>query len=146
MKHMHYSDTVIEQLLQEHSHALGNDIAKYKNHVYRVFLNCILIDNKEENKEKYAIAAVFHDIGIWTDHTIDYLYPSIAQARNYLIQHNLEHLADEISLMIYWHHKIRKYESTYRTTVETFRKADWIDVSLGLKKSVAPPAKSASHV
>jgi hypothetical protein len=34
------------------------------------------LDMKNGNEEKYAIAAVFHDIGIWTTHTIDYLDPS----------------------------------------------------------------------
>lgn len=41
---------------------------------------------KKINAEKYAIAAVFHDIGIWTNHTLDYLDPSAGQAKAYLTE------------------------------------------------------------
>jgi HD superfamily phosphodiesterase len=81
---MDYPNAIIEDLMEEFRSAIGVDLEKYRNHVYRVFLNCILQDSNTGNVEKYAIAAVFHDIGIWTDHTIDYLSPSIAQARKYL--------------------------------------------------------------
>ncbi|TKT85993.1 phosphohydrolase [Dyadobacter frigoris] len=111
---------------------MGVDYERYKNHVYRVFLNCTLIDNKKDNEDKYAIAAVLHDVGIWTDHTFDYLYPSIEQARIHLTEIDRTDWIAEISLMIYWHHKMSKYQGTHEHMVETFRKADWIDVSLGL--------------
>ena len=39
---------------------------------------------------------------------------------------------EEINLMIYWHHKWSGYEGKYAVTTGNFRKADWIDVSLGL--------------
>ncbi|MFT3678821.1 MAG: HD domain-containing protein [Ferruginibacter sp.] len=129
---MGYSNTIIEDLLTGFRPVLGTDYNKYRNHVYRVFLNCILIDRLEANAEKYAIAAVFHDIGIWTDQTFDYLQPSIRQAEIYLTRINKAAWLDEISLMINWHHKISKYKGMHTETVENFRKADWIDVSLGL--------------
>ena len=34
--------------------------------------------------EKIAVAAVFHDLGIWTNHTFDYIAPSVALAREHL--------------------------------------------------------------
>jgi hypothetical protein len=123
----------IEILLEHFSPILGQDFIKYKNHVSRVFLNCLLIDNNSANQEKYATAAVFHDIGIWTNHTIDYLDPSIEQARVYLTKTGKEDWIEEITLMIYWHHKPGRYKGNFEATVETFRRADWIDVSLGLK-------------
>ena len=129
---MEYLNKTIEDLLESYRPAIGVDYNKYKNHVYRVFLNCILIDNEKENEEKYAIAAVFHDIGIWTDHTIDYLNPSIDQMEIFLIKNGKKDWINEITLMIYWHHKISKYHGNYEQTVESFRKSDWIDVSLGL--------------
>ncbi|MEI9947265.1 MAG: HD domain-containing protein [Chitinophagaceae bacterium] len=128
---MDYSNKIIEDILPRFKPAMGPDYDKYRNHVYRVFLNCLLIDSGENNEEKYAIAAVFHDIGIWTNHTFDYLDPSIEQAKIYLTQTNKTGWLDEISLMIYWHHKISKYKGTHGEIVENFRKADWIDVSLG---------------
>ena len=130
---MEYSNRIIEDLLFKFKPAIGEDYDKYKNHVYRVFLNCLLIDSNKNNEEKYAIATVFHDIGIWTDHTIDYLKPSIEQARIYLDETGNQDWTDEITLMIHWHHKISKYKGEHGEIVENFRKADWIDVSLGLK-------------
>ncbi|MEJ0102450.1 MAG: HD domain-containing protein [Bacteroidota bacterium] len=129
---MNYPNNVIEDLLQTFKQDIGIDYDKYKNHVYRVFLNCLIIDSDRNNEEKYATAAVFHDIGIWTNHTIDYLNPSIEQARVYLSGTANEEWIEEITLMIYWHHKTGKYKGGFERTVECFRKADWIDVSLGL--------------
>lgn len=121
----------VEQLLQRFAPVLGDDFEKYRNHVCRVFSNCLLLDGELANREKYAIAAVFHDIGIWTDGTFDYLAPSIGQVKVYLNETGRQHWAEEISRMIYWHHKLSQYKGEYRNTVETFRKADWMDVSLG---------------
>ncbi|TDE10739.1 HD domain-containing protein [Dyadobacter psychrotolerans] len=129
---MEYFNKTIEDLLESYRPAIGADYDKYKNHVYRVFLNCILIDHERGNVEKYAIAAVFHDIGIWTDRTIDYLYPSIDQMEFFLENNGKREWNNEITLMIYWHHKTGRYDGKCQQTVETFRKADWIDVSLGL--------------
>nr|WP_295922075.1 hypothetical protein [uncultured Dyadobacter sp.] len=125
-------EPLIESLLAEFGPQIGSDLPKYKNHVYRVYLNCRLLDHDVANFEAYAIAAVFHDIGIWTDRTIDYLDPSIQQVRTYLNSNGRESLEAEISLMIDWHHKIGKYRGSFAGSVETFRKADWIDVSLGI--------------
>lgn len=122
----------IEALMEPHKPALGKDYERYRNHVLRVFLNCQLLDHAEDNQEKYAIAAVYHDIGIWTDHTFNYLEPSIAEAKKYLAGTGRSDWNDEIATMIYWHHKIKPYKGDFETTAETFRKADWIDVSLGL--------------
>ena len=129
---MEYSNKIIEDILPNFRWAIKADYDKYKNHVYRVFLNCLLIDCEKNNEEKYAIASVFHDIGIWTNHTFDYLHPSIEQARIYLTGINKTDWIDEISLMIYWHHKMSKYHGEHEGIVENFRKADWIDVSLAL--------------
>ena len=118
--------------MQRFKPVIGADYGRYKNHVYRVFINCLLIDNEKTNEEKYAVAAVFHDIGIWTNHTFDYLDPSIEQVKIYLTETGKQDWIDEIILMIYWHHKLSNYKGEHRNTVENFRKADWIDVSLAL--------------
>ena len=123
---------LIEDLLQKFQPAIGPDYDKYRNHVYRVFLNCLLLDNNKENEDKYAVAAVFHDIGIWTNHTFDYLAPSAEQAKMYLTETHRQDWIEEIKLMIDNHHKISSYKQAHAKTVETFRQADWIDVSLGI--------------
>ena len=91
------------------------------------------MDDEKNNEEKYAIAAVFHDIGIWTDQTIDYLEPSIERAKEHLKEVSKEEWTEEIGLMIDEHHKMSEYKGEYEKTVEVFRRADWIDVSLGMK-------------
>lgn len=125
------TNVIIDDLMQRHQVVIGKDYDRYKNHVYRVFLNCIMLDNNPENEEKYAIASVFHDIGIWTDRTIDYLKPSIIKAKKYLNEIGKLNWMYEITLMIDMHHKLSKYRGKYEATVEVFRKADWMDVSLG---------------
>ncbi len=129
---MEYSNPIIEELFEKFKPIIGVDNDRYKNHVYRVFLNCLLLDTDDSNLEKYAITSVFHDIGIWTARTIDYLYPSIEQAKLYLIASGRQEWIEEITLMIYWHHRTSPYQGKYSKTVECFRKADWIDVTLGL--------------
>ena len=123
---------IIEDLFLRFKSTLGEDYDRYKNHVYRVFYNCILIDSDYNNTDKYAIAAVFHDIGIWTKNTFDYLDPSVMEAKKYLIEINKQEWSEEIGLMIYWHHKMSSYKGNHATIVENLRKADWIDLSLGL--------------
>ncbi len=129
---MEYSNKIIEDVILKFKPVIGSDYDKYKNHVYRVFLNCLLLDAEKNNEEKYAIAAVFHDIGIWTDHTFDYLNPSIEQAIIYLAETGNQDWTEEITLMIYWHHKMSKYQGKHDQVAENFRRADWIDLSLGL--------------
>lgn len=129
---MKYTYPLIDDLLSHFSEILGNDFDKYRNHVYRVFLNCILQDDIPANKEKYALAAVFHDIGIWTDETIDYLDPSIYHLREYLLANKKPALAGEISSMIYWHHKVSPYHGEFEHVTEIFRRSDWADVTFGI--------------
>jgi hypothetical protein len=83
-------------------------------------------------QKKYTVAAVFHDIGIWTNHTIDYIDPSVEQVRIYLNETGRQDWIDEIVLMIKWHHKITAYYGLHEKITGNLRKADWIDVSLGL--------------
>jgi hypothetical protein len=118
-------------LLLHYMEVIGADYRKYHHHVCRVVGNCLLIDGNESNRHKYVIAGVFHDIGIWTNHTIDYLAPSVSAAVSYLNQSNQAELISEVIEMINWHHKTTSYKGRFSDTVNCFRKADWIDVSLG---------------
>ncbi|NOS91854.1 MAG: phosphohydrolase [Cyclobacteriaceae bacterium] len=128
------SNPLIDQILDDYKDQLLHDYTKYRNHAYRVYHACTLLDPQPQNSTKYAIAASFHDLGIWTKKTFDYLDPSISLAKDWLVKHNSEKWSDEISLMISMHHKVTRYTGTFAETVEIFRKADWIDVSLGLMK------------
>jgi len=129
---MEYQNQAIENLLLNFKEDIGPHYDKYRNHAQRVFLFCVLMDDDKKNEEKYAIASIFHDIGIWTNHTFDYLQPSIEQACIHLTKIGRQDWIEEISLMISYHHKISRYRSKNEYIVENFRKADWIDVSFGL--------------
>jgi len=125
-------DEVIEEILEKCRPVILEDYDRYRNHVYRVFSNCILLDPQVAKCFKYALAAAFHDIGIWTNHTFDYLQPSEHQAILYLTNIGKTELIEEITSMIHWHHKFTPFRGKHQKTVDTFRKADWIDISLGL--------------
>ena len=106
----------------------------YRNHVYRVVNLCVAMAGRNE-LEKIAVAAVFHDLGIWTNRTFDYIAPSIALAHDYLVAHAREDWTAEIEGMIADHHKITPSTADPDSLVEAFRRADWIDVTRGLRGS-----------
>jgi hypothetical protein len=123
---------LIDEVLEKYKAVILDDYERYRNHVYRVFTNCLLLDSDVTNHEKYAIAAALHDVGIWTNQTFDYLQPSEQQAILYLTEIGKTDWIEEITSMIHWHHKFTSFLGKHQKTVETFRKADWIDISLGL--------------
>ena len=111
----------------------------YKNHVYRMINFCLqLRDCSEEEQHKIFIAACFHDLGLWSADTFDYLPPSIAECQHYLNLQGLSVWSDELTLMIDLHHQVRPYHDPKYPLVELFRKADLIDVSLGVVKFGLP--------
>ncbi|MBK6276054.1 MAG: hypothetical protein IPF58_15805 [Saprospirales bacterium] len=57
---------IIEALFASYASVIGKDTEKYRNHVYRIFNYTLFLSNNAD-EEKYAIAAFFHDIGIWTN-------------------------------------------------------------------------------
>jgi hypothetical protein len=123
---------VVDQVLGTHAGALGGDLVAYRNHVYRVVNLCVrLASATGEELHRIAIAAVFHDLGIWTAGTFDYLRPSVALAKAYLLRSSAVDLVPEVEAMILEHHKISPYRGASQPLVEAFRKADWIDVSRG---------------
>jgi hypothetical protein len=122
----------LDGLLDAHAAAIGGDITAYRNHTYRVMNLCVAqSSNAPAQLEKIAIAAAFHDLGIWTDGTFDYLEPSVALARSYLDQSGRPDWVPEISAMILEHHKITPYRDHADWLVEPFRRSDWVDVTRG---------------
>ena len=129
----------VEEVLGNHERLLGTDAIGYRNHVYRVVNLCLAVarDNPVE-LEKLAVAAVFHDLGIWTNHTFDYIAPSVALARAHLAVRGMADWAPEIEAMIVDHHKVTASRSHPPSLVESFRRADWIDVTCGLRRFGVP--------
>jgi hypothetical protein len=129
----------LESILNEWREAIGNQYEPYKNHVYRVLNFCFALHQcSEEDKQKLIITGCFHDIGIWSDDTIDYLEPSIELAKKYLKEKSKEEWSDEIELMIDLHHKFRTVKNCEYPLVEVFRKGDWVDVSKGMRSFGLP--------
>jgi len=135
MNHMNIETThdLIEKILAKWTRLMGDDYAGYNGHVYRMFNFCLALRPcTEDERTKLAIAACFHDIGLWSDHTVDYISPSVAHAARYLSDTGRQAWVEEIALMIDRHHKVRAYTDARYPLVELFRKGDWVDFSLGL--------------
>ena len=89
----------------------------------------------KKSEPRASIAGCFHDLGIWTGDTFDYLKPSIESAKTYLSDTGLGKWIPETSIMIDQHHKLRRFVDERYPLVEIFRKGDLADFSLGLIKS-----------
>ena len=124
----------IDDVLTDHATALRGDFVAYRNHVYRIANLCVAIAGPGE-LEKIAVAAAFHDLGIWTNGTFDYIDPSLALARDYLVARAREDWIADVEAMIANHHKITRSSADSCSLVEAFRRADWIDVTRGARRS-----------
>lgn len=131
---------LLDDILSSWRDRIGVDFEGYKNHVYRMLNICfyMLPNATDDECKKLIIAAAHHDIGIWSDKTVDYLPPSVAQAKLYLENNGLTPWSDEISVIIDEHHKIRHTAYPQFPLVELFRRADLVDFSLGLVKHGVP--------
>lgn len=124
----------IDNILAGYRSAIGTEYQGYRNHVCRMVSFCLaLSDLGEDATNKLIIAGCFHDIGIWTGPTFDYLPPSIVAAEQYLKETGFQAWIPEISEMIDQHHKLTAYKNA--ELVEVFRKGDLVDFSLGSIKS-----------
>jgi len=126
---------IVDGVLDHYAAALGDDFIPYRNHVHRVVNLCLAVTGgRRDDLEKIAIAAAFHDLGIWTDHTFDYIAPSVSLARVHLAARSRADWIPEIEAMIANHHKITRARAHPGWLVEGFRRADWIDVSCGFRR------------
>ena len=122
----------LDRVLCAHAAELGGDFVGYRNHAYRVANLCIALAPPGPDRiEKIAVAAAFHDLGIWTHRTFDYLRPSVRLARTYLVESGRPEWIAEVERAILEHHKLSAAQADPGWLVEPFRKADWIDVSFG---------------
>ncbi len=123
----------LDALLGAHRDALGADFVGYRHHTYRVVNLCVALSPAAAGElEKVATAAAFHDLGIWTDRTFDYLLPSMRLATSHLERAGRQEWVRDVSTMILEHHKVSRLREAQDSLTETFRRADWIDVSRGL--------------
>lgn len=121
----------LDDVLQTHAAALGKDFDGYRNHAYRVMNLCHAL-SPSADRDKIALAAAFHDLGIWTAGTFDYIPPSAQLATTHLAAAGPSSWTAEIETTIKEHHKLSRYRPHPDWLVEPFRKADLIDVSRGV--------------
>lgn len=124
---------VLDSVLETHAAELGADFTAYRNHAYRVANLCVAFAPGDSTQlEKIATAAAFHDLGIWTERTFDYLGPSVNLACAHLTRAGKDEWTPEVTEMILQHHKLSTYRGHSHSLVEPLRRADWVDVSKGL--------------
>ena len=123
----------LDAILGRYAAIIAGDLEAYRNHAYRVANLCAAgSSGRPDEIERIGIAAAFHDLGIWTDHTFDYLEPSVRLAHEYLIAADRAAWIPAVTAAIREHHRITRYRGDHAALVEPFRRADWIDVSGGL--------------
>lgn len=124
---------LIQNILATYRQQLGAQYTGYLNHCTRTYnYTTLLTDTNETDRKLLAIAIAFHDIGIWTAHTFDYLPPSVALAHQYLNANNLTEHKNLVEQIIVNHHKLSAYKGN--KLAEAFRKADLIDLTFGVVK------------
>lgn len=124
---------MIAALLLPFRAALGHNYQPYCNHATRVYHIALAMRSLDAiATEKLAIACAFHDLGIWTANTWDYLQPSEELCAAYLRQNGKADWTEEILQMIHQHHKLLPYAGPHQPMVELFRKADLVDFSQGI--------------
>lgn len=134
-------NALIEEILTAWKDRIGDDYLGYRGHVYRMFNFCLALHScTDVEKTKLAIAACFHDIGLWSAHTVDYIPPSVFEVKKYLSENGRQEWSEEVGLMVEMHHKVRTYSTDRYPLVELFRKGDLVDFSLGLVKFGIPAA------
>lgn len=135
----------VERRIARWTRELGNDRDAYLHHVMRVIVLCDQLHmrnagataHRPSGQPAYLTAAAFHDLGIWTAGTFDYLAPSMELARAWLLEERQEHLEPLVLKMIDQHHKLRR-AGRASSPVELFRRADTIDVTRGLRRFGLP--------
>jgi hypothetical protein len=123
---------LVDEILRPYAPLLRGDFDGYRNHVHRVLHHYQALSGGAAVPEVVLLAAPHHDLGIWTDRSFDYLAPSVRLALADLAARGLSDLGAEVRLLISEHHKLLGYRGPYERTVELYRRADWVDVSLGL--------------
>lgn len=138
-------DPLIDALLAPYTAAGGADFAGYRNHCQRMFRFCLALAGAraEADHEIYAIAAAFHDLGIFTAGTLDYLPPSRTLARDWLATQGKSAIAPLVEDMIESHHALLPRVGDRESPTEIFRRADLVDLSLGTIRFGLSPAAVA---
>ena len=125
-----------DEILDSHRHCARGDEsgwAAYRAHVYRVInFARALSPTAPDLDDKLAIAAAFHDIGVFD--TLDYLVPSITAQDRWLQRTGRQAWSEELAVVVAEHHRLTRYgaDRPHAALAEAMRRADLIDVSQGV--------------
>lgn len=138
------NERLLATLAARYGDSLGDEAPVYLEHVRRVLAFYERLSEAPPDDDA-VVAAFFHDLGIWTAKTNDYLPPSAAAARAWLAERGETANVETVAAMIEWHHKLTPFrgpaEGIDALAVERFRKADLIDFSWGLYHGGLPRAE-----
>jgi len=129
MEVIHQNES-FEIIFDKFKDLLGNNAMGYRGHCYRVLNYMHYLKLSEQDMEIVAVAIPFHDIGVWSHNTMDYLEVSFLEARKYIRMNKLTVDEEQIETLILDHHTIRSLKD--RDLAEKMRKADLVDLSFGL--------------
>jgi len=129
---------MVEDVLTSFHAPLGRDAIAYRGHVYRVLnVSCALL-RESRAPDALALAAVCHDLGIWSAGTFDYLGPSQQVAERWAEAHALSVDMRKVRRMIELHHKLRPCAAADGPESECMRRADLTDLTFGLVRFGLP--------
>lgn len=129
---------LVDEVLGAHEQAIGRDLAGYRGHVYRTLNFAWAQADYPGDTLGLVVAASFHDLGIWTDLTFDYLEPSARRAVAYVEAHELAVDTRALRRVLDSHHKLSRCAGDPQA--EAFRRADLIDLSWGFLRFGLPRA------
>lgn len=134
-------DALTRQLLPYQT-LLGDDFTAYAHHGHRVLALCQALAPAETATcaAPLVLATVFHDLGLWSHQTLDYLPPSVTLAADRARAEGHPEWIPLITQLIEQHHAVRPVLPPQPSLIETFRKADWVDVSWGAYRAGLPKA------
>ena len=126
---------LVDEILSEHRETLGRNFDAFHNHVLRVLHFCHHLQAcSPEETQMLEVAAAFHNLSIWTHRTKDCLKPSAALAAEWLMRTGRTSWTYPVVDMIESRHGPGTVQEPHRCLTEVFRRAHWIDVSLGMRR------------
>src|SRR5262249_15863254 len=122
----------VDEMAARWGGALRASREAYSGHAYRVLNYARALIGTERHNDELALAAAYHDLGIWSDRTFDYLGPSQQRAEAFRREGAPIIDAELLALLIYDHHLLRRPGTGIEPALrDAFRRADLVDVSRG---------------
>jgi hypothetical protein len=123
----------VDRLVDRYGEELGSRRDAYRNHIYRVLnFTLFLNDGLDADMGALEVAGFFHDLDFVLHGNGAYLEPSSEAARDYLDETDRVTLKPLVTDLIVCHHKLTQYCGEHGPLVEYFRRADSIDLTLGI--------------